>query len=164
MLAVALALGCPAGSTAQPPRLEFTRMVAHWDDYSHPDYLPFIDEAKPELAQVGFYGAHFWSLAHTAFGNGYPAHLPVRGLDECGRWLEGLNAELHRRGVKVVGHFNVEFLVGDPDGPEGPRGFFKFYRDLWDERELGPRPAADPIELLQKGSDGKPIVHETYRI
>jgi hypothetical protein len=145
-------------------RLEFTRMVAHWDEYSDPGYLPFIEEAKPEIVQVGFYGAHFWSLAHTAFGGGYPAHFPARGLPECGRWFEDLNAQIHRRGAKVVGHFNVEFLVGDPDSPEGPRGFFKFYRDLWDERELGPRPVADPLDLLQKGRDGKPIVHDTYKI
>src|SRR5262249_16910734 len=39
-----------------------------------------------------------------------------------------------------------------------------FYRDLWDERELGPRPVADPIEFLQKGRDGKPIVHDSYKI
>lgn len=147
-----------------PHRVEFTRMVAHWDDYADPDYLAFIDEARPEVAQVGFYGAHFWSLAHTPHGGGYPAHFPVRGLDECGAWFEALNAQLHRRGVKVVGHFNVEFLVGDPDGPEGPRGFFKFYRDLWDERRLGPRPAADPLDLLQRGPDGAPIVHDSYRI
>ena len=126
-------------------------MVAHWAEYADPAYLPFIEEAKPEIAQVGFYGGHFWSLAHTPHGNGYPAHFPVRGLAECGQWFEDLNAQLHRRGVKVVGHFNVEFLVGDPESPEGPRGFFKFYRDLWDEKELGPKPAADPLSLLQRG-------------
>src|SRR5581483_11558637 len=122
------------------------------------------EEAKPEVVQVGFYGAHFWSLAHTEFGNGYPAHLPVRGLDECGAWFERLNGEVHRRGAKIIGHFNVEFLVGDPDGPDGPRGFFRFYRELWDERSLGPRPVSDPIELLQKDRDGWPIVHDTYKI
>ena len=162
--AIALAFGSPAVSRAEPPRLEFTRMVAHWDGYSDPGYLPFIDDAKPEIVQVGFYGGHFWSLAHTPHGNGYPAHFPVRGLAECGRWFEDLNAQVRRRGAKVVGHFNVEFLVGDPDGPEGPRGFFKFYRDLWDERLLGPKPTDDPLELLQKGPDGKPIAHDTYKI
>ena len=34
---------------AEPPRLEFTRMVAHWAEYASPDYLPFIDEAQPEI-------------------------------------------------------------------------------------------------------------------
>src|SRR4029077_19134489 len=82
-IVIVLVLGDPPGSMAQRPRLEFTRMVAHWDAYSDPGYLPFIDEAKPEVVQVGFYGGHFWSLAHTSFGDGYPAHFPVRGLAEC---------------------------------------------------------------------------------
>jgi len=34
-------------------RFEFTRMVAHWADYADPGYLSFIEEAKPEVAQVG---------------------------------------------------------------------------------------------------------------
>jgi hypothetical protein len=164
VIGLALVAVWPAPSNGQQSRLEFTRMVAHWAEYSDPGYLSFIDDAKPEVAQVGFYGAHFWSLAHTPFGNGYPAHFPVRGLAECGHWFEDLNAQLHRRGVKVVGHFNVEFLVGDPESPEGPRGFFKFYRDLWDERELGPKPIDNPLDLLQKGADGKPIVHDSYKI
>ena len=73
-------------------------------------------------------------------------------------------AELHKRGVKVVGHFNVEFLVGDPDGPMGPTGFFKFYRDLWDEKELGPRPVADPLDLLARNADGSPMAAKNYGI
>lgn len=132
-------------------------MLAHWDAYADRGYLPFVEAAQPDLVQVGFYGAHFYSLAHTKEGGGYPAHFPVVGVDECGRWFEKLNGELHRRGVKVVGHFNVKFIVGDPDGPQGPRGFFKFYRDLWNEREFGPRPLANPLDLLEKNTDGTPI-------
>lgn len=153
------------GRTAEPHRrVEFTRLVAHWDEYTSPEYLRFIEEVRPEVAQVGFYGAHFWSLAHTPQGKGYPAHFPVQGLAECGQWLENLNAELHRRRVKVVGHFNVGFLVGDPAGPQGPRGFFKFYRDLWDENELGPKPAADPVDFLEKNADGSPRAENSYGI
>src|SRR5437868_2666603 len=80
---------------AQAPRVEFRRMVAHWVDYGRPEYLAFIDEARPEIVQVGFYGAHFWSLAHTPQFKGYPAHFPVQGLDECGRWFADLNGQLH---------------------------------------------------------------------
>jgi hypothetical protein len=148
----------------EPARLEFTRVVAHWAEYGNPDYLKFIEEAQPDIAQVGFYGAHFWSLAHTAQYNGYPANFPVRGLNELGAWFEDLNAKLHARGVKVVGHFNVEFLVGDPESPEGPRGFFKFYRELWDEKTLGPKPTADPVSLLEKDASGVPIKSSTYSI
>jgi hypothetical protein len=142
----------------------FTRLVAHWAEYGGADYVDFVADAQPELAQVGFYGAHFWSLAHTPQFSGYPAHFPVRGLAEQGAWFENLNKRLHKLDVKVVGHFNVEFLVGDPDGPEGPRGFFKFYRDLWDEALLGPKPVADPLELLEKNADGSPISQSGYGI
>ncbi|MBI2804865.1 MAG: hypothetical protein HYX68_07785 [Planctomycetes bacterium] len=153
------------GSTqAQPPRLEFRRMIAHWTDYADPAYLAFVDDARPEVVQVGFYGGHFWSLALTPQYKGYPAHFPVQGLKECGDWFRDLNGKLHQRKVKVVGHFNVEFLVGDPTSKDGPRGFFKFYRDHWDEKAFGPRPAKDPLDLMQKNADGTPIVHKTYLI
>ena len=137
------ALSTITGPAAE--RLEFTRMVAHWADYADPGYLPFIEEAKPEVVQVGFYGAHFWSLADTPFGSGYPAHLPVRGHRECAEWFKRLNTDLHARGAKVIGHMNVKFLVGDPESAEGPRGFFRFYRDQWDEKLLGPKPVPDPL-------------------
>jgi hypothetical protein len=139
-------------------------MIAHWAGYADPGYLSFVDDVKPEVVQVGFYGAHFWSLADTPHGGGYPANLPVRGHRECGEWFARLNTELHRRGVKVVGHMNVKFLVGDPESPEGPRGFFRFYRDQWDEKVLGPKPAVDAIELLERDKTGKPISNKTYGI
>lgn len=146
------------------PRLEFTRMMAHWAHYSGPEYLELVDAAKPELVQFGFYGAHFWGLAHTPHYKGYPARLPVQGLDECGRWFEQKNKELHRRKILVIGHLNVEFLVGDPDGPEGPRGFFKFYDELWDESELGPKPTDDARSLLERNRDGSLRKTTAYQI
>jgi hypothetical protein len=165
ILAVAALLAPIGGTYADPPdRLEFSRIIAHLAGYGHPDYVKFIEDARPQIVQVGWYGAHFYSLAPTPHGKGYPAQFPVQGLRECGDWFESLNKELHKRNVKVVGHFNVEFLVGDPDSKEGPRGFFKFYRDLWDEKELGPRPVKDPIELLERDAKGKPIVDNQYSI
>src|SRR4051812_2862729 len=50
-----------AGRAADAPkhtRVEFTRLVAHWDEYTSPEYLNFIDEVRPQIAQVGFYGGH----------------------------------------------------------------------------------------------------------
>ncbi|MCC7423292.1 MAG: hypothetical protein IT428_23700 [Planctomycetaceae bacterium] len=149
---------------ADHPRFEFTRMIAHWDGYGDDDYLQFVEEAQPEVCQLGFYGAHFWSLVHTKEFAGYPAHFPVRGINECRDWFKTRNAEVHKRGAKVVGHMNVKFLVGDPEGPEGPRGFFHFYKNLWDEKILGPKPVADPIDLLEKDKDGKPISINNYGI
>lgn len=146
------------------PRAKFTRMIAHWAEYGDDDYLKFVEEAKPEVCQIGFYGAHFYSLAHTPQYKGYPAHFPVQGLHECGKWFEERNAEIHKRGGKVVGHFNVTFLVGEPDSKDGPRGFFKFYKDHWDEKELGPRPVDDPLKLLACNADGTPMASKQYSI
>ena len=164
LLLLLLALPAGAETKEEGKGFEFTRMLAHWANYAEPGYLDFIDETKPDLVQLGFYGAHFWGLAHTAQYKGYPAHFPVRGLNECGKWFERRNAELAKRKVRVIGHLNVEFLVGDPDGPEGPRGFFKFYRELWDEKELGPKPAKDPLDFLEKDRNGKPLVNSNYSI
>lgn len=164
ILFVVLLLIAGNGLAEEPSRFEFTRMVAHWAKYDDPAYLPFIKEAQPELVQLGFYGGHFWSLAHTPQYKGYPAHFPVQGLKPCGDWFEEKNKQLHELDVKVIGHFNVEFLVGEPDGPEGPRGFFKFYHELWDEKELGPKPTQDPMEFLERDAQGQPIIHHSYKI
>ncbi len=160
-------ISCLASATnaADAPRFEFTRMIAHWDAYGDlKDYLAFVDEAQPEVCQVGFYGAHFYNLVHTDQYAGYPSHFPVKGLKECGEWFERLNGELHQRNAKAVGHFNVKFLIGDFDHPDGPRGFFKFYRDLWDETELGPKPVADPTDFLERTAPGKFRKDMTYQI
>ncbi len=146
------------------PRPAFTRLIAHWAEYAGDDYLKFVEDARPEVCQIGFYGGHFYSLAHTPQFSGYPAHFPVRGLKECGGWFTKRNAEIHKRGAKVVGHFNVTFLVGEPDGKDGPRGFFHFYKDLWDEKELGPRPVADAKALIARNADGSLMASKSYSI
>jgi hypothetical protein len=152
-----------ADAHAEPPRrLEFTRLIDHLVGYDDSGYLRFIEDVQPQVVQVGWYGAHMYGPSpYETWDHG---RFSQQTLRERGRYFEALNRELHRRGVKVVGHFNVEFLVGDPDGPDGPRGFFKFFRDLWDEEELGPRPAVDLLELLERGPDGQPIVNNQYAI
>src|SRR5689334_6332460 len=164
VLALLAAGMLPGAEPKEPNRAEFTRLIAHWAEYADDDYLSFVEDAKPDVCQIGFYGGHFYSLAHTEEYKGYPAHFPVKGLKECGKWFEDRNAAIHKRGAKVVGHFNVTFLVGEPDGKDGPRGFFKLYRDLWDEKELGPKPVKDPLDLLARNADGTPMASKQYSI
>jgi len=166
--------GPDASATASDPRrrLEFNRMLTHWahehgekGSYVDPEYLPFIDEVQPQLVQVGFYGCDFWSFAHVPEAVRGPIQgvLPGDGNRKaCEQWFENLNNELHKRGIIVVGHFDVEYHVtGLIDGPQGPReGFFQFYNELWDEKEFGPKPVKDPLEMLQRKSDGTPFVVE----
>ena len=139
----------------------FNTLVAHWTDYGTPEYLDFLAEAKPEIAQVGFYGVTFYSVAHTPFGKGYPAHFPVQGTKECSDWFARLNREVHARGVRVVGHFNMTFILGDP---EKKAGFFEWYDKGWDEATFGPKPCVDPVEMLQKDAAGKLIATHSYKI
>lgn len=146
------------------PQTEFTTLVAHWAEYGDDEYLDFVREARPEICQLGFYGGHFYSLVHTPQYKGYPAHFPVQGLRECGGWFDDRNQKVHALGSKVVGHFNVTFLMGEPESPEGPRGFFKFYRELWDEKELGPKPVADPLDLMARNADGTPMSSQRYGV
>ncbi len=148
-------------AAAQPKSGWFNTLVAHWTDYGDPDYLTFLDEAKPQVAQVGFYGVTFYSLVHTPFYGGYPAHMPVQGTQEGGDWFANLNREIHKRDVRVVGHFNTTFIFGDL---ETKTGFFEWYEKGWDEGKLGPRPVADPAEMMQVDAAGQPIKTNSYNI
>ncbi len=139
-------------------RFEFTRMLAHLSEYSEPGYLEFLQDTQPELVQFGFYGAHFFNLVHTPQYGGYPACFPVRGIQECGLWFEEKTKAIQKMGIKVVGHLNMGSLYGEFKGPEGPRGFFEFYQNHWDETELGPKPAADPVSMLERDAAGVPLV------
>ncbi|MBL8292884.1 MAG: hypothetical protein JNN08_13655, partial [Bryobacterales bacterium] len=163
LVVAALLTGCsPAPPSAPAPqRLEFSRMLVHWSKYIDPGYLAFVDEAQPEVVQAGFYGVDFWALAHVpkaVKGPTAATHYADGDLKASGQYLENLNRELHKRGIKVIGHIDTTYHVtGLIDSPKGPReGFFHFYNDLWDEKELGPKPVRDPLELIQRKADGSP--------
>lgn len=158
-LLVSLLLTASPSRAAEP--FWFNTLVAHWIDYGGPDYLDFIGEAKPQVAQVGFYGVTFYSVAHTKFSKGYPAHFPVEGTRECGEFFRKLNSEVHARGSKVVGHFNTTFILGDP---EKRAGFFDWYHNGWDPKTFGPKPTLDPTEMLSVDAAGKLITTTSYKI
>ncbi len=127
-----------------PPRLEFTRIVAHWDGYGDPAYLDFVREARPEVAQVGFYGAHFWGLGHTPQFDGDPAHFPVRGLDALGDWPDDrFPPDRADRYARVVVAAAVLALTGLMPvllarAADSPPGFEK--RVPWDNARLAGSP------------------------
>ena len=175
--AALFALGCgeaqpPPEPTAEAEQLEFTRMIVHWRQYLEPGYLDFIEEAEPEIVQVGFYGADFWTLAHMPdkykglTGPTLPIHAgavkaedPAERIRLSAEYFEKLNAEIRKRGARPIGHFDMaKYLLGTTDDPSNPTGgFFTFYNELWDEGELGPKPVEDPRDLLAKTADGLPL-------
>ncbi len=160
-----MAVGTEAAGASPPPSLAFSRMMDDWYQFVDPRYISFVDGVQPQLMQVGFYGVDFWALGHVtkAVKGETQWPEPVDGdLKASGEFLENLNKELHERRIKVMGHFDIGYHVtGLIDAPQGPReGFFKFYNELWDQKELGPKPVKDPLELLQRKADGIPIVIE----
>ncbi len=164
----------PTSQINEQQRLEFTRMIVHRQKYTEPGYLEFVDDVKPEVAQVGFYGNDFYAMAHLdehgkgLTGTVLPTHagaIPMAtgkaGMEANLEFFANINAELRKRNVKAIGHFGVsKFMMGIPDDPENPTGgFFEFYRDLWDEEAFGPKPVDDPMALVQRNADGSPIIH-----
>src|SRR3954452_7646224 len=88
-----------AAAPAEPPRrVEFTRLVDHLVGYEDPGYLKFIEDVKPEVVQVGWYGAHLYGPSpYETWNHGNYSRQTLR---ERGKYFENLNRELHRRGVK----------------------------------------------------------------
>lgn len=160
-LALVGAFACLALPLRAAVPVWFNTLIANWTDYGTPEYLDFVGEARPEICQVGFYGVTFYSVAHTPFGKGYPAHFPVQGTKECGEFFRNLNKEVHARGSKVVGHFNTTFILGDPDKRAG---FFDWYHNGWDAKALGPKPTVNPTEMLAVDAAGKLITTSSYKI
>jgi hypothetical protein len=121
---------------APPGRLEFTRLVAHWEDYVHPGYLKFIEDAQPEIVQVGFYGADFFALGTCRTA---PRALPVRCCRHAGvappagtrttqgQWkyftLERGAAEARRQGSQA---FLRRQVLARPAGTNGRKAVFRF--------------------------------------
>src|SRR6476646_8209893 len=63
-----------AAQDAQRPRTFFvTRSLAH------PELIPYLKTAKPELVQIGNYGAMFHGYADNKKSTGWPMQLPVVG-------------------------------------------------------------------------------------
>src|SRR3954452_20694095 len=67
-----------AAAPAEPPRrVEFTRLLDHLVGYEDPGYLKFIEDVKPEVVQVGWYGAHLYGP--SPYEGGTIAELAANG-------------------------------------------------------------------------------------
>ena len=65
----------------------FNRYVALLAMAGDPAFVSFLEEARPQVVQMGFYGPQLYALGDTELGSGYPMNLPARGVHEvlaCG--------------------------------------------------------------------------------
>ena len=138
----------------------FNRYVALLAMAGDPAFISFLEEARPQVVQMGFYGPQLYALGDTELGSGYPMNLPVRGVHEVLDWQRQFNQRIHDIGGKVIGHFSMTIAWGDPDKKTG---FFESYpSSSWPMELLGPRPVDKIADLVHKQPDGQMVVGDRY--
>ena len=138
----------------------FNRYVALLAMAGDPAFTSFLEEARPQVVQMGFYGPQLYAFGDTELGSGYPMSLPVRGVHEVLDWQKQFNQQIHDIGGKVIGHFSMTIAWGDP---EKNTGFFESYNgDSWHTELLGPKPVDRIDDLVHKQPDGQMIVGDRY--
>ena len=57
------------------PSFDFRTFLVAWGDTTQPEFYRFLDEVKPEIVQVGFYGPMFHGYADNPASTGYMMRL-----------------------------------------------------------------------------------------
>lgn len=126
---------------------------------AHDALLPYLATARPEIVQIGNYGAMFHGYADNPRSMKTPMMLPVSGERAALQFQKQLNGKVHDLGLKVVGHFRLVKVMADW---KEQSGFVDYYNNRWPEDLLGPKPHPNLIELLQRDAAGNPIQLSRY--
>ena len=177
-LFVSILIFLPAAASAAPPqpvltKVPFTYILDYGRDHiNSPAYIEKISQAPPTLLHLGkdVPFTHNWGPIQALGGENqaYGKRRPYADEDfirrlspkETGQRVADLTrlaGDLHKAGVKWVTPYICSMTIGGH--PERRAGFWEFY-DHWDEYQtfgLGPRPATDPVEWLQRTPAGKPL-------
>ncbi|MEM7010718.1 MAG: hypothetical protein AAF585_04460, partial [Verrucomicrobiota bacterium] len=152
-IAVPLLLFSAAAETPTPRTLFVTRSM------DHEQLIPYLETARPEIVQIGQYGAMFHGYADHEKSKGTPMKLPFHGERKVLDYQKELNAKIHDLGLKAVGHFRLVKAYGSW---EEKTGFVDYYNNRWPEDLLGPKPHEDLSQLLQRDAAGEPIAVSRY--
>ncbi|MDA1015259.1 MAG: hypothetical protein O3A00_12500 [Planctomycetota bacterium] len=125
----------------------------------HERLMPYLETARPEIVQIGNYGAMFHGYADNPRSAKTPMMLPVVGERAALEFQRKLNAEVHKLGLKVVGHFRLAKVMADW---QEQTGFVEYYNKRWPTDLLGPKPHPQLIELLQRDGSGAPVQLSRY--
>ncbi len=141
------------------------------DHLGNADYVPTVATAPPTLLHLGKDVPlnHGWGPIKALGGENQAygteediVRLSPAEVEERIAGLRQMVADLHAGGVRWVTPYVCAMTVnGDP---ERRTGFWEFY-DHWDDyRALGlaPKPAADPLDWLQRSADGRPYFYYRY--
>lgn len=161
--AVPLVAALLAGLWATPTRAEEKplplRTFFVTRSLDHEQLLPYLQQARPQIVQIGNYGAMFHGYAENPKSTGWPMNLPVAGEAAALAFQRELNDKVHALGLRVVGHFRVMKVMGNW---KEQTGFVEYYNQRWPEKLLGPKPHPNVAELLQRDALGEPIQQGRY--
>ena len=167
---VALPGASRSQGAARPPfQLESSVPITYIRDYrpglfDSGDFLKSIASDTPDLLVLGKNAPihHNWGPVagdggeNQAFGKGaYIRRLPPDELRKKMEKIEKMTARLHALGVTWIMPYLCTITIGGD--PDKRTGFWDFY-DHWDDYAgfgLGPRPKEDPLDWMERTSDGK---------
>lgn len=172
-LAFVLVAAVASGETGEPvlTQMPFTYVLDYGSAHvNSPEYIASIAKAPPTLLHLGkdVPFTHNWGPIQALGGENqaYGRRRPYAAEDFTRRLSPGevrqrvaeltrLTSDLHRAGVKWVAPYICSMTIGGR--PETRAGFWEFY-DHWNDYAafgLGPRPAADPFEWMQRTAAGE---------
>ncbi len=160
------------GGDAWATSLPFTYVLDYGSKHlGNPAYVKAVGSAPPALLHLGkdVPFNHGWGPIRALGGEnqayGWGAYIERLSPAQVRARIEGLRGmvdALHKAGVRWVTPYICAMTL---NGDEKKRtGFWEFY-DHWNEYRslgLGPRPAADPFEWLQRLPDGRPRLYYRY--
>jgi hypothetical protein len=98
-------------------------------------YLEFVEQVKPDILVMGVFDQRLYSQ---------PAPMEL-----LTRWKEAAD-RLHRSGIRLVGHMELNVVSDRPADLRDKTGFIGFYDKAWDEKLLGRRPTVTAAQLLEE--------------
>lgn len=144
----------PQAESAEPKQKLPLRTFFVTRSLDHDRLLSYLKTARPQIVQIGNYGAMFHGYADDERSTGWPMQLPVAGERAALDFQRKLNDKVHDMGLTVVGHFRLVKVMGHW---KEQSGFVEYYNRRWPKELLGPKPHPELIELLQRDAQGKPI-------
>lgn len=142
----------------------FRTFYVTWGDTEKPEFSRYLEEARPDIVQAGWYGPMFFGYVGLKQSTGYPMQLPVSGAEACvARWRE-MHRKVRASGGKSIAHFTVSNVIRGPEKDDGstPGYFADWYTRDWPEALLGAKPAPEWTDLVCKDASGKVLIGKHY--
>jgi hypothetical protein len=142
----------------------FRTFYVTWGDTEKAEFSRYLEEARPDIVQAGWYGPMFFGYVGLKQSTGYPMQLPVSGAEACiARWRE-MHQKVRANGGKSVAHFTVSNVIRGPekDDSSKPGYFADWYTQDWPEALLGAKPVPEWTDLVCKDAAGNVLIGKHY--